>query len=104
MCAFITFPAFVYIFTLYRNRILNVFVQDHQAIKIEDSLLLTEYPVKRVIIRCLVNMLLAPLSLPMALIKLSDVGSPILIMFTNVIIPCILAAGFLILGLYDMLV
>ena len=94
----------MYIFTLYRARILNVFVQDHQAIKVEDSHLLREHPVKRVLIRYLVNMFMAPLSLPMLLIKLSDVGSPIIVMFTNVIIPSIFAAGFLVLGLYDMLV
>ena len=37
-------------------------------------------------------------------LKIDDVGSPIIIMFTNVIIPAIIFAVFLILGPYDNLI
>lgn len=37
-------------------------------------------------------------------IKIEDVGSPIIIMFTNVIIPGVVWVGLLVLGPYDFLV
>lgn len=58
-----------------------------------------------IFIRVLVALFLAlPLALPAAFLKVEMVGSPIVIMFTNIFIPGMIGCGLAVLGPYDFLV
>ena len=89
-CAYLTIPVTMYL-SLY-FRLSNVPIHDSQTLHSKMR------AVPRIIIYCLVSVIS---SLPAIFIKVTYMGSPIVIMFTNVVIPGAIVSIYLIAGGYD---
>ena len=104
-CGFLTGPFFIYIFTVYRNKVMP-FDKNTSKIKVQDSQIfngctktqISKISLIRILLYALANIILL---LPTQYVKLDDVGSPIGIMFINVVFPMIVVAYLIFGGTYD---
>ena len=100
-CGYVTFPVFAYVCTLWRNKLLYC-TSEPSLIKIQDchikaTNMILLYSVRIIVI----GVMCVPLALPALLLKVDDVGGPIAIMFTNIVIPAALGGYFLCGGPYE---
>lgn len=104
-CAFIVLPVFMYVFTLYRNRIFGLCHRNPELVQLQDFNTYGDLQGKLIFIRVFVAFLMClPLTLPAAFLRVDMVQSPVFIMFSNVFIPGTIMSGLLVLGPYDLLV
>ena len=102
-CAYLTFPVSIYISTLYRSSILGKLVANPAAIRIQDTSSKSHGCV--LVIRLVVAALMCcPLAIPALTITVEHVGSPIVIMLTNIAIPTAIGGIVLGGGLYELVV
>ena len=101
-CAYLTMPVSMYVCLLLRDKLVPLFsgkelipIQDYYAIT-SKNLVLT-----RIIV---LTVIAVPLIIPALLIKVENVGSPIVIMFTNIAVPLGIGAFVIIGGLYEVLI
>ena len=93
-----------YICTMYRSKLLCC-LKEPSLITIQDGATMTEPGWKGPAIRLLLLALLgAILAIPALTIKIEYVGSAIIILFTNVIVPVAIGAYVLTGGIYDAII